>query len=244
MSLLFDILLIVIFLLCIYTGVKKGFVHSVMSFVTFIAAFLSAWKLSPGLAVFYRENIFDEKLTRTVSDAIGTILHNGLGTLGLENLFADKPQAFMDIVNRYHSSITELENYYNMQVASGSAALEKRVSEYIALPVSEILSSALAFLTIFAVVTLVLSLISALLDAVFKLPVLNALNRIMGFLLGAVCGILNVWAVSLVIKALVPVLGALFPQLFRAELFENSMLFNLIYEFNPFVYLGMDWLGL
>ena len=75
-------------------------------------------------------------------------------------------------------------------------------------------------------------------------PIPMHLNRIMGFLLGAVCGILNVWAVSLVIKALVPVLGALFPQLFRAELFENSMLFNLIYEFNPFVYLGMDWLGL
>ena len=72
----------------------------------------------------------------------------------------------------------------------------------------------------------------------------DAVIRIMGFLLGAVCGILNVWAISLVLKALVPVLGALFPQLFRAELFENSMLFNLIYEFNPFVYLGMDWLGL
>ena len=119
-----------------------------------------------------------------------------------------------------------------------------RVSEYIALPVSDVLSSALAFLAVFVAVTLVMWLLTLLLDAVFKLPVLNALNRIMGFLLGMVCGVLNVWAISLVIKALVPVLGALFPHLFRAELFENSLLFNLIYEFNPFVYLGMDWLGL
>ena len=244
MSLLFDILLIVIFLLCIYAGVKKGFVHSVMNFVSFIVAFLTAWKLSPGLGDYFRETIFDEKLTKNVSEAIGTILHNGLGTLGLDNLFADKPPAFMDIVNRYHSSITELEDYYNIQVASGSAVLEKRVSEFIALPVSRVLSSALAFLGIFLAVSLVMWLITLLLDLIFKLPVLNAVNRIMGFLLGAVCGILNVWAISLVLKALVPVLGALFPQLFRAELFENSMLFNLIYEFNPFVYLGMDWLGL
>lgn len=233
MSLIVDLIFIAIILFCIISGVKKGFIRSVMNLVTFAAAFICAWQFTPYLADYYSERIFIPSITEKVSALITSIINNGSGTLGLDNLFADKPEAFIDITRRFGSDLPSLENYYGGQTAVDSFNLTEKISAFIATPVAKSISSVLAFITIFAGVTLLFIIATFVLDAIFKLPILSTLNRFLGLLLGLVCGALNVWVISLVIEALAGSLAAVYPDYFNVSIANNSVLFNIFREYNP-----------
>jgi len=47
MSLLLDILVIAVFAFSLYTGIKKGFIRSIMGIVVAVVAVIGAVKLSP-----------------------------------------------------------------------------------------------------------------------------------------------------------------------------------------------------
>nr|MBQ4319135.1 CvpA family protein [Clostridia bacterium] len=239
MSIIIDILLVAIIVIGVAVGVKKGFVRSVMNFVTFIASFICAWQFTPILAEYYCNSHIMSKVTGAVSDAISAIIGNGVSAVTLDDLIAEQPPAFSDIVNRYSASIEELERFYYNQTASGAEAIQHSVSEFIAGPVAETLAVVLAFLSIFLGVTVVLTLAAAILDLIFKLPVLNTLNRVLGCMIGAFCGLLYTWAAAIVLVAVIPSLTALYPEVFSESLFENSILLNVFYDYNPFRYLGI-----
>jgi len=239
MSIIIDILLAAIIVIGIAVGVKKGFVRSVMNFVTFIASFICAWQFTPMLAEYYLNSHLMSKVTNTVSDAISSIIGNGIGSITVGDLIAEQPPAFSDIVSRYAANITDLERFYYTQVSTGTEAIQRNVSEFIAGPVAETLSAVLAFLSIFLGITIVLTIAASILDLIFKLPVLNSLNRALGFVIGAFCGLLYTWAAAIVLVAVIPSLTALYPEVFSESLFENSILLNVFYEYNPFRYLGI-----
>jgi len=240
MSIAIDVILLAILLSGIIMGVKKGFVRSVMSFVTFIASFICAWQFTPLLAEHYHNSYLMEKATKLVSEAISKIIGNGITSLNIGSLISEQPQAFTDIIDRYATDIGALERYYYAQ-SGGTADVQRNVSEFIAGPVSEALSTGLAFLTIFIGVTIVLSLAALVLDLIFKLPGLSTLNRVLGFMLGAVCGLLYTWAAALILTAIVPALAALYPEVISPSMFENSILLNVFNEYNPFRYMGISF---
>lgn len=238
MSIAIDVILVCILLSGIVVGVKKGFVRSIMSFVTFIASFICAWQFTPLLADYYHKSYLMGKVTTVVSDAISKIVGTGIGTLDLGSLIAERPQVFTDITDRYSTDIGALERYYYSQ-SGGTVEVQKNVSEFIAGPVSEALSTGLAFLSIFIGVTILLSLAAMVLDLIFKLPGLSTLNRVLGFMLGAVCGLLYTWAAAIILTAVVPALGALYPDVISSSIFENSILLRLFNEYNPLRYIGI-----
>ncbi|MBQ7125311.1 MAG: CvpA family protein, partial [Clostridia bacterium] len=47
MSFILDLFLIFIFLVCVYTGFKRGFIRSIMSVVVVVIAILGSIKLTP-----------------------------------------------------------------------------------------------------------------------------------------------------------------------------------------------------
>ncbi|MCL2518277.1 MAG: CvpA family protein [Oscillospiraceae bacterium] len=226
MSVLIDLLLLAVFVLCIVSGVRKGFVYSVMNFISFIAAFVCGWLFAPSLGAYYKENIFITRISETISD----MLHSLLGTSSFETLFAEKPSAFTELITRYNTDITQLETFYSKQV---NVSVQS-VSDYIADPIATGISNFLAFLTIFLGALILLKILTIFLDMVFKLPVLNAINRTFGCILGIFCGFLYVSLIIMLLVAVSPTLTALNPEVFKPSTIENSMLLNLFKDINLF----------
>jgi len=226
MSVLIDLLLLGVLALCIWSGVRKGFVHSVMNFISFIAAFVCGWFFAPALGAYYKENIFIEKISQTISEMLNSLL----GTSNFEKLFAERPTAFTELITRYNADITQVETFYNRQV---NVSVQS-VSDYIADPIATGISNFLAFLTIFLGALIILKIVTIFLDMVFKLPVLNAVNRTLGLLLGIFCGFLYVSLIIMLLVAVAPMLSALNPNVFKPSTIENSMLLNLLKEINLF----------
>jgi uncharacterized membrane protein required for colicin V production len=227
MGILIDIILIAIVALSIWNGAKRGFVRSVMNMITFITAFLCGWYFYPPLAVIYNDNFLLGKISTDIYNAINSIISNGAESINLSRLFADKPDAFLEITKRYSADINTLEKYFNAQVNAGANNITADISARIAEPVATGLSKVLAFLTIFFGIVILLKIVTLILDLVFKLPVLNVFNHVAGFILGSVSGLAYAWILSVVIAAALPFLSMLFPAVFSQNTGSGSILLNL-----------------
>ncbi|MFA6947490.1 MAG: CvpA family protein [Eubacteriales bacterium] len=229
MSIFIDVFLAAVILLAIISGVTKGFVRSVMNILTFAAAFVCGWLFTAPLSEYYLNTVFMNRISGGVENAINSILSS---SISLDSLFSDKPEAFTSITDRYLTDFGSLSQYYGEAVSEGSKNLSSGVARYIAAPVAQMISNVLAFLTIFAGVVIVLKLTAFILDLIFRLPGLNALNRIGGFIFGGACGIMYAWIFAIVITAAAPALAALFPDTFSASVTENSLLLGIFSKYN------------
>ena len=234
MSLIIDLILILVFIMSIISGYRKGFVRSVMNIVAFTAAFLCGWLFTPALGTYYKEHIVLDGIAGKVSEAINSVVNSGIGSLGLDTLMAEKPDAFTDIISRFNVNIYDVEKYYSARSDLLPETAANKVSEFIADPIAAAASNILAFVTIFFAVIIVLKIATFILDLIFKLPVLNAANRVFGLLLGIVCGFLYVSVLIKIYAAVSPVIGSVFPEIYVRGISGSSMLVNLLKDFNIF----------
>lgn len=228
MGILIDFILIATFVLAVWSGTKRGFIRSLMNIITFVAALLCGWYFYPPVAAVYNNRFMLNKFTADVYNSIKYIISSGIESLDISRLFADKPDAFLDVIQRYNADFDIIENYYNKQVISGSEDVLADISARIAEPTAAGISEILAFITIFLGVVILLKIVTLILDLIFKLPVLNAFNRIAGFILGSVCGLAYAWILSIVITAALPFLAVIFPAVFTQTTQDNSLILNFI----------------
>lgn len=229
MSIFIDVFLCIVILLAVISGVTKGFVRSVMNILTFAAAFVCGWLFTAPLSEYYLNTVFMSRVSETVESAINSILSPNIS---LDSLFADKPAAFTSITDRYFTDFGTLSQYYSDAVSEGSDSITSGIARYIASPVAQMISNVLAFITIFIGVVVVLKITAFILDLIFRLPGLNALNRIAGFVFGGVCGVMYAWIFAIIITSAAPALTALFPDTFTQSATENSLLLGIFTKYN------------
>ena len=223
MNLTIDVILILIIICSIISGVRKGFIRSVMNMITFAAALICAWTFYPNLSAYYKENIVLNRITNEISSHLSSFSGNAL-----ERLFQDMPAALTDLTERFGIDTANLENFYNSKSIVGTNEL----SSYIANPIAENISNILAFATIFFGVIIILKIVTIILDVIFKLPVLSTLNRLCGSILGTITGSLYAALFSAVLSMVSPILTALIPDIYSAGMIDSSIFVTLIQKLN------------
>lgn len=244
MGIIIDIFLLVVIASAVIGGAAKGLIRSVMNMLTFIAAFVCAWVFTPMLSSYFMESIFMGKITGMVDEAVTSIIGSGIGGLNIDTLFSDMPQAFIDVLERFGANTSELERYYSQQATVGSENLTGEVATFIAQPIAQMISTVAAYLAIFLGIIIVLKIAAAILDIIFKLPGLSALNHIGGLLFGCVCGILYVSVFAALISAGWPALCALLPAYFEPGATDSSIIIGLADKYNIFSMLNFNFLGI
>lgn len=234
MSLFFDILIIAIVIFAACAGYKRGFVRSVLGLVIFFVALFVAIKFSDIYADHLNDTVFMEKVTGEISQSIESVIGNNVDSDGVDGLFEDKPSGFVSIVERFGADMSELEEYYNENSSETQVSNVKLIASYIAKPVASLLSKVIAFLIIFFGVLLVLSIIKWILNLIFKLPVLNAVNKVFGLTFGIIKGVLLAWAASMLLTYLMSVLVMLRPETFSSSMIENTVIVKYIGNINIF----------
>jgi Uncharacterized membrane protein, required for colicin V production len=226
MNFIIDIILLLIIVCCIVSGVRKGFIHSIMNVITFVASLICGWQFYPILGEVYKKRIFLSRISDEIRHGISSLA----GT-SFDSLMNDMPEALTQIAERFGIDITSLETYYLTQMPASSEATQS-ISTYIADPVATSISNILAFVTIFLGVTIILKIVTLILDLIFKLPVLSTLNRICGFLLGIFNGILYASIFAMVLATLSPVLTTLIPEIYNSGMIDSSGFVTVINKLN------------
>ncbi|MBO5274659.1 MAG: CvpA family protein [Clostridia bacterium] len=235
MSILFDLILIVVAAICIISGVRRGFIRSVINIVTLAAAVICAYMFMPAVSAYLHEEFIEESVSAPVEEELAGMA--GGDESGLAQLFADSPAALSELVGRYNTELADVVAYYEEAVAEGAQEMLENLSRYISEAAAKTVSDLTAFLLIFAAVVILLKLVGWLLDLIFKLPVLSTLNRVLGIVFGIICAYLYMSVLAVVIVKGIPALSSIFPEQFATASVENTMVLKWIYEYNIFTLL-------
>lgn len=234
MSIVLDIILAAIAVICIISGAKRGFFKSVMSLVSGIVALLVSYAFTPTLSVIINEKFILPSLSEGISSTLASIAESGVNSAGetvyeLSNLLENGQ--FLSVVDRYGADRESISSLVD-QIGVGTRAAVDKIAEAVASPVSEMLSNIIAFIVIFIAAVIVLRVVIWLAGLVFSLPVLKELDRTLGLVFGVISALFFVWIFSMLCSTVLTALSAAYPGTFSADIIEKSYLLRFFATYN------------
>ena len=230
MSILLDGIILIVCAVIIFKSIKAGFIKSVMGLIKGIASFIAAYAFTGTLGNIIKEKFIIGGLSGNIEDTLHSLAPGGEGTQSLENLIKEMPDALNQIVERYGAQTDNLTQIVK-DSPSGEDAV-KKVADCIADPIAGSISNVIAFILIFAAVFIALTIITALLDAVFHLPVLHGANKLFGIAFGVAEALLFAFVLSYLGAELMKALGSVDSKLFGEQVIENSVILKFFSNHN------------
>lgn len=212
MSVLFDIILALILALCVFIGYKRGLVHTLSKFLSYIISFTLA-------------NKFYVLLARVL-----------IRLPFLEAMLSEEPfTESMTFLDRFSFCFDEIKE--NIVILGNDTAMAN-AKLIVDNAVSVMIASAMAAILTFIVAVLLLKLVLWLLDGLItKIPVLKQVNGALGGLFGLLNGFFWTWLVTnAFVRFLLPTLMEKFPNVFVTEI-ADSFIVQLCTKINPITYL-------
>lgn len=187
MKYLLDAVVILIFLLCVFIGHKRGFIKTVTGIVAFLAALAVSALLSGPVAGL----VYDKAMEPSIVETVNTQMEQPGGT-AIENLNSAY-QSLPDVVKNLlaQAGITDVNELSIRMPMGGSDTMGHSVSAVIK-PLLLPLIKALCSLLLFFIVYIAASIVLRVLNIVAKLPLLKQVNKTLGLVGGIVSGAL--WA--------------------------------------------------
>ena len=198
----FDVILLVIVILCVIVGMRRGFVLTLCGLLSIVIALVGAKvaadQLSPAVTQVIMPRVetaiearLNESIDGTIQDTTdweedGVDANLG-GILGI-----------LQQSEGYNNVISDIQN----SIQSGVDSAVKNAAEAMAVEVAQPVAWGMVYVIAFVVILLLWNLISKALDLVAKLPVLHFFNRMLGGALGLIKGILIVGCICYLILSL------------------------------------------
>lgn len=199
-------------------GRKVGFVKIVFSLFSFVIALILTVWISPSINGMLKNNeAFYEKASQKVEDML---FKEQVETSDEEDIIEGLPLP---------KSIKE-------SLQENKAKQEANIKSYITVHVTDIVINALAFILTFVVVFVGLWIISIALNIISKLPILNQLNKMTGFLVGGLQGLIIVWILFIIITIFSGTeLGGT-----ASKQIESSMILSFLHDKNFLLNIVLD----
>lgn len=211
MQLVIDILLIVIFALLVFRGWRRGFMKSVLSLGRLILSLIITVLFGSAFAAwldakFVNPPIFDA-VFKKFSEIAAEVTATAEG--GVDALVEKIPEAF--------------RGYLDLETLDPSAeinALVEQWSHTVADGISKVIATVLGYILLFIISFIVLTVAIFIISKVAKLPFIKTADKLLGLVVGIASGAIAVIFLSVVLSAILGVLG-------QGELVEGSFMLRL-----------------
>lgn len=185
-----------------FVGFHKGFLRMLFSVCALILSLILTLAFYPkvdeflcsstGLDEFLYEkySLYIDKNEADTSDENESVIQSLVKEMSI------------DMENLELESITDLID--SGATAAGNAVNEvtKELKDALSLKLAHMTITVLAFLITWIVISIVLRIILGVIKIIEKIPVIRGMNRALGFVLGALTGLLVIWAAFAIITAL------------------------------------------
>lgn len=199
MSIIIDIVIIGIILLCLYGGYRKGLIGLAFSIVSFLAALIIAFILFNPISSFVINNTeFDDNIKKAII-----------------NNFNTEEQT----ENSESNFITE---YINEQIDEAKG----NTLEVVSTEISMLCIKGIVFIALFVIAKIVLVFFRAIADLIAKLPILNQFNKLGGIIFGLLKGLVITYGVLAILLLVSPMFNdaKFFKELNNS--FVGGMMYN------------------
>ena len=214
---LVDLIYVILAVTTVIIFTCRGFIDSVFRFGRTIMAGLICYFVGPVVSDLIYEKLIYNGILEFVSERIERFLVETVGSIDIQGLIDSLPFIVRQLVDR-----EEITARYGDSV-EGFDEIAADFAESVASPLSALLSNLIAYVAVFLLSMLALFLAFKLLDGIFKLPVLNAINKTLGCILGVAAAFLLLGAITFLLGLLVGVLGSTSTL---KQLIEMSALFR------------------
>ena len=170
-----DAVIVVIFLLFIILGVKRGFVRSVLDLVGTLAAMLVSMWFSGIAAQWFFSTFLQESLTRQIAEALQAAPA------------ADAAEAVLSVVPEILRGGLEAFGITSDAINQAVAGTSGQAAEAVVAVLAPMVVSALRglfALVLFIFLLVIFRILSGVVCRIFRLPVLRQLDKGLGILLG------------------------------------------------------------
>ena len=219
----FGIVILVIFILFIWMGYRRGFIREIVSFFFVFLSLSLAWAINPYINDFL---INETPVYSTIQETCTDFVQKQSGDL--ENEMESSSQ-FIDglnlpeILRKNIEKNNNTENYAELSVNT----LTEYVSGYLARTIVNGLSYVLAYI----LATIGIRIVVYILNLIAGLPILKTANKLTGGLVGFVKGLVFIWILFLILTVLCSTeIGKT-----SLELIEKDSLLSVIYQYDPLI---------
>lgn len=229
MSWILDGIIVLLVVIAVILGYKRGFISTAVQLAGYIFAFLIALSLSTTVAEFTYDRFIGEKITESVNTAFS---ENAGSTVSekVDGMLETLPAFLQTALSENQEVQDALANIEN-KTENTITAVTETIVEQILRPVVVALLRFVVFLILFLLLLLVVKLLSKLVKPLTKLPLIRQVDGTLGIVLGAINGcILSVVAVT--IMQLIITAGSTSGP-FTAENLQNSVIAGWIADINP-----------
>lgn len=219
-----DIAAIVVIAIIAGRSAKKGFVACFFGFISTIVALILAFVLAKPVlgwtnGLFGLEGWLENAITGMLSKITGFDID--VSSVGIEAALADKNlPAFL---------VNTLSDLGNDQVPQGTTLAMLAGGE-----LGTLAATLISGIAVFALAKIILKILEKIFSSIVEnLPIVGTLNNLLGFLVGALQGLLIVCGIIAVI--------ALFPSTGIVEFFNECTLVGWLYNNNP-LHVILSWI--
>lgn len=211
MAYVVDIGLLLVLLICIFVGAKKGIARSALELVAFfLAIFLSGMLAKPAAEAVYTgsmsekvqtkiEEKLDSKFTDNGGDTISVV------TVGLPSFLEPYADAQAEKINTILEEVSKTTN--------NPKELAVSIEEKLVAPIAISGISVMLFLLLTVLMGAVFHALAVMLAKLFKLPIIGAVNAILGGVFGAIKGIAFVCILAVILLFITPQIGGNFEKI-------------------------------
>lgn len=237
MGIWFDLALILVLLIAIIVGYKKGIFSVVKRFRMILSVFL-AWQLkltAPVKGIVGKIFRIDKDyFTEKVDAKFGEKLSEGLQSseMSAEEVFNSTFGKLGNLLSGIKDSLIE-------KISSGAENAVSEVTELVANSVYDLIFGLIGFVFLFIIFFVLFTVLYHIINKILNIGVLGLINRILGGVFGAVTGVIWMWLLAIVFVKLLPLFLPFTAEniaggpLGTVRWFINSFFLSGIFGFTP-----------
>jgi len=214
MAIVLDSIVVLIILGTVISVVSRGFIKTLLGFCSVIFAVIFGKIFSPVVSTWLYDILY-----RGTFDGINNVVSDLISENKLPSLLE------LD-------SVSNTLSKYNPELAT---EINSRVTDNMAQAISEnivgLLSYAVAFLVVFILTVILFKILGVILSTIFKLPVLNTINKVLSLGLGCVMAVVYLMIFSAFMQIVLPVVSSVYPEVINMTTVESTVLFEFFYNF-------------
>lgn len=196
MSIIIDLLLLAIVIFFLFSGARRGFVRTLLSFGSRIASFMIAFFVSDEYDELIYEKFFKESVINNIDEKISSTAVGDISQRISDALNA-VPESFLSFVKNLGVDFSGLG-----EVAADSAAegeLSSFIEQTLAGPVTVMVCRIIIFAVAYALLSFAFSILINVVCRIVKLPVLRTANKALGGVLGLLNGLISALVLSYIL---------------------------------------------
>lgn len=223
--LLYDAVVVLIILLYMTSGARKGFVSTFIEMIGYVVALIGATYLSTPLASATYQRFVAPSLVEKVSDSINS-------SSGIQEALTALA-GFMDKIPEYISKMFHLDGAISSEGLTGSVSeVAQTIVDKAVAPSMILLIRSIYFIIIFFIVVIIAKICSKFFRKLYRIPLVGPVNRVLGGVLGIGKGIIVLLIITTVIGFFI-VFSAGGRWYMNESVIDDTLLFSKIYYLNP-----------